>query len=218
MHDLLNILPRRLSVLLILLSVALFPVPDAVAAGKAVPLGVEILSGTCSLATDPPSGIVDPITADPEQDLANGGIYGQKKLTLKVSGCLGVGGGTLRPVVTVSGGTLTDQTNVPSVSSAVLFRDDAGSEVHYAGFVLNKSATDTKWNIGNFYAAGEDIPFGPAGTNCYSTPGAPANTCGDVVLYVSLACGDAIDCNRNFTPESNTGKLLANVTFTFAYK
>lgn len=213
MHDLLNTLPRRLSVLLILLSVVLFP---AVAATTPVPLGVEILSGTCSLATVPSSGIVDPITADPEQDLANGGIYGQKPLTLKVSDCLGVGGGARKPVVTVSGETLTDPMNLSSVTSAVLFRDDGGSEVQYAGFVLNKSANDTTWNISNFYAAGQDIEFGPQGKSCNSS--VASSQCGDVVLYVSLACGDTTDCKTNFTPESNTGKLLANVTFTFSYK
>lgn len=216
MHDLLKSQPRRLSVLLALLSMALFPLRGGAAAPvtktTAVPLGVEIQSGTCLLETDAPSGNVEPITADPEQDLVNGGIYGQKKLTLTVSDCYGVGGGTLRPVVTVSGDTLNDLTNVPSVNRAVLFRDDGVSEVQYAGFVLNKSPGDTSWNTGNFYAAGDDIEFGPQGTSCTS------GLCSAVVLYVSLACGNTTDCKTNFTPESNTGKLQANVTFTFAYK
>lgn len=216
MHDVMNHLSHRLLVMLALLSMALVPASDAVAAPTAVPLGVEILSGTCTLATIPLSGSVDPITADPEQDLVAGGIYGQKKLTLKVQGCVGVGGGTLKPVVTVSGNTLADAVNVPSVTTPVLFRDDAGSEVQYAGFVLSTSPTERSWAPVNFIAAGDDIPFGGAGKSCNSD--VTGDKCSEVDLYVSLACGATADCLRNFTPESNTGKLLANVTFRFAYK
>lgn len=212
-HDLPNTLPRRLPVLLALLSMALFPLRGGAAAPAPVqvPLGATISAGTCTLITDPASGKVDPITVDPEQDLVNGGIHGHKKLTLKVQGCLGVGGDTLKPVVNVTGNTLNDMTNVASASTPVLFRD--GGDVNYAGFVLTQSQTEMDWNPSNFIAAGENIEFGAVGKSCNST-----NQCNDVVLYVSLACGETSDCARNFTDESNTGKLLGSVTFTFAYK
>ncbi|HBC7422572.1 TPA: type 1 fimbrial protein [Serratia marcescens] len=163
-----------------------------------VKFSADIATGTCTLTADPSValGTVDASTlVGNNWHLAN-----TKKFTLTLSHCTGIGGGELRPTITMTG------TPLPISGWTNVFKDGGTSK----GFgVMVFDADPGEHNSGGI-ANGGDIYLTDYGKG--KTLPATGTTRD---LWAVVACGPTASCaDTNLLP----GSLTASLTFAFAYK
>lgn len=151
-----------------------------------------IVQGTCSLSLDKSVLALNEVT---QSVLTSGMLVNPQPFTLKAGNCRGASGGTLQPVVLVSGaGVLQD------------------------GKWLFRSAESTAGNTGVMLVAGNATPsysdtaVKPDDTFPLAEVGqAPLDK--ELPFFAGISCGGSTGCAT-----VNPGMVTAHITFTFAYR
>lgn len=189
-----------------LLLAGLLAVISARAANDTTRFTWTVPAGTCSVATNSPInlGDVDPVPALG----ADWPALNKTPLSITLGGCMGAGGAG-RPVVSVSGTTIT----TPS-ASLFMFKTQ-GTSVGF-GFILLKPANTAGSNGSDIEVKNNEslyIPK-PGGTAWYG-PGDTLSGNQTIPLTAAVTCGRKAWCTENAL---KAGNLKATITFTFSYK
>ncbi|CAI0836655.1 type 1 fimbrial protein [Serratia fonticola] len=151
-----------------------------------------IMPGTCSLSLDKS---VLPLDEMSQARLRSGALINSQPFTLKAGNCDGVATAGLQPMITVSGEGVTQD-------GKWLFRS-SDSSAGGSGVMLVQSANMPNYNSTEVkptdtypLAAMGQIPVGK-----------------DLPFFAGISCGGSTGCAT-----VKPGKVIARITFTFAYR
>ncbi|HBC7422437.1 TPA: type 1 fimbrial protein [Serratia marcescens] len=161
--------------------------------------------GTCAVSADSPVVLGDKNGIDPTPALDKDWVgLGKTTFKINLTGCVGLGGATTAPKITLSGTTVSGKSATANDS---LF--STGTNATGFGVIIYNTDNPGAGNTNIATSSGGTIPIPGYGL------GTALNGDTSVTLMAAVGCGTAVDCKGETL---NPGALSASITFGFAYK